>query len=97
MTNVWWRVGDTLYTPSLDLGILAGVTRATLHGARAGVRVSRRGGRYPLERLLAAEEAFTSSSVREVMPLVEIDGTALERGPAADVLQAGLRELAAKV
>jgi 4-amino-4-deoxychorismate lyase len=30
VTNVWWRVGDTLYTPSLDLGILAGVTRATL-------------------------------------------------------------------
>ncbi len=24
VTNVWWRVGDTLYTPSLDLGILAG-------------------------------------------------------------------------
>jgi len=29
-TNVWWRRGRTLYTPSLDLGILAGVTRATV-------------------------------------------------------------------
>jgi 4-amino-4-deoxychorismate lyase len=28
VTNVWWRRGSTLYTPSLDLGILAGVTRA---------------------------------------------------------------------
>lgn len=97
VTNVWWRFGDTLYTPSLDLGILAGVTRATLMelAPASGYRVEE--GTYPLERLLAAEEAFTSSSVRELMPLTEIDGSPLDRGPAVDVLQAGLRELAAKV
>ena len=26
--NLWWRIGDTLHTPSLELGILAGITRA---------------------------------------------------------------------
>jgi hypothetical protein len=31
------------------------------------------------------------------MPLVEIDGRALGRGPAVDELQAALRELTAKV
>jgi hypothetical protein len=31
------------------------------------------------------------------MPLVEIDGRKLGRGPAADELQGALRELAAKV
>jgi branched-subunit amino acid aminotransferase/4-amino-4-deoxychorismate lyase len=61
----------------------------------SGYRVEE--GTFPLERLLAAEEAFTSSSVRELMPLTEIDGSRLERGPAVDVLQAGLRALAAKV
>jgi 4-amino-4-deoxychorismate lyase len=97
VTNVWWRVGDTLYTPSLDLGILAGVTRATLMGLapECGYRVEE--GVYPLEQLLAAEEAFTSSSVREVMPLVEVDARALGRGPAGDALQVALRALAAKV
>src|SRR4029450_3156481 len=30
VTNIWWRRGSTLHTPSLDLGILAGVTRAVL-------------------------------------------------------------------
>ncbi len=97
VTNVWWRVGDTLYTPSLDLGILAGVTRATLIELAPARGYTVEEGAYPLSRLLAAEEAFTSSSVRELMPLIEIDGTALGRGPAADALQAGLRELAAKV
>jgi 4-amino-4-deoxychorismate lyase len=97
VTNVWWREGDTLHTPSLDLGILAGVTRATVAelAPECGYRVEE--GSYPLERLLAADEAFTSSSVREVMPLVEIDGHAIGRGPAADELQAALRALAAKV
>src|SRR5829696_5740669 len=28
--TLWWRVGHTLHTPSLDLGILAGITRAVL-------------------------------------------------------------------
>ena len=97
VTNVWWRRGDTLHTPSLDLGILAGVTRATLAevAPECGYRVEE--GSYPLEQLLAADEAFTSSSVREVMPLIEIDGRAIDRGPAADELQAALRTLAAKV
>jgi branched-subunit amino acid aminotransferase/4-amino-4-deoxychorismate lyase len=97
VTNVWWRRGDTLYTPSLDLGILAGVTRAALIELAPGCGFRIEQGSYPLEQLLGAEEAFTSSSVRELMPLVEVDGKALGRGPAVDALQAALRELAAKV
>jgi 4-amino-4-deoxychorismate lyase len=92
VTNVWWRTGETLHTPSLELGILAGVTRAALLelARRAGHDVVE--GTYPLERLLEADEAFTSSSVREVLPLVEVDGIPLGRGPAADALQRALRE-----
>lgn len=97
VTNVWWRAGKTLFTPSLDLGILAGVTRATLMELAPDCGFDVEEGAYPLARLLDAEEAFTSSSVREVMPLVEVDGQTLGRGPAADVLQTALRERAAKV
>ena len=95
VTNVWWRKGETLYTPSLDLGILAGVTRATLLelAPASGYRVEE--DAFPLDDVLEADEAFTSSSVREIMPLVEIDGRRLVRGPAADRLQGALRELAA--
>jgi 4-amino-4-deoxychorismate lyase len=91
VTNVWWRVGKTLYTPSLELGILAGVTRgAVLELAAArGYEVSE--GVFPLSDVLEAEEAFTSSSVRELMPIVDLDGHGLARGPAADELQEALR------
>ena len=41
VTNVWWRLEDVLYTPALELGILAGVTRGTLmtEAARLGYEV----------------------------------------------------------
>jgi 4-amino-4-deoxychorismate lyase len=93
-TNIWWRRDRTLVTPSLDLGILAGVTRATvleLAGA-AGYEVEE--GAYGLTELLAADEAFTSSSVREVMPVTAVDDVPIGRGPAADELQAALRRAA---
>jgi len=97
VTNVWWRMGKTLFTPSLDLGILAGVTRAALVELAPGCGLSVEEGAYPLSELLGAEEAFTSSSVREVMPLVEVDGHALGRGPASDMLQEELRAVVGKV
>ena len=90
-TNIWWRRGRTLYTPALELGILAGVTRAAVveHAASEGYEVVE--GTFPLAELTGADEAFTSSSVREVMPVTELDERPIGRGPAADGLQAALR------
>jgi 4-amino-4-deoxychorismate lyase len=90
-TNVWWRRGDMLCTPSLELGILAGVTRAVLLEL-AELQVVE--GAFALAELAAADEAFTSSSVREVVPVVGLDGRPIPRGPAADALQAALRAAA---
>jgi 4-amino-4-deoxychorismate lyase len=97
VTNVWWRLERVLYTPALELGILAGVTRATLiaEAARLGYEV--REGVFPLEHMAAAEEAFTSSSVREVMPAIELDGRPVgdgSPGEAARELQTRLRACA---
>jgi len=93
-TNVWWRRERTLYTPSLDLGILAGVTRAAVLELAGDLRYTVEEGQFGLTELLAADEAFTSSTVREVMPATDVDGVPLSRGPAADELQAALRQAA---
>jgi 4-amino-4-deoxychorismate lyase len=93
-TNIWWRRERTLFTPSLDLGILAGVTRATVIELADATGYDVEEGTYNLEELQAADEAFTSSSVREVMPVTELDGGPIGRGPAADELQAALRRAA---
>jgi len=86
-SNVWWRDGDVLTTPSVAAGVLPGVTRATVTAlARdAGYRV--REGSFTLPVLLNADEAFTSSAVREIVPVVAIDGRELARGDAAPQLQ----------
>jgi 4-amino-4-deoxychorismate lyase len=94
VTNVWWRRGSTLFTPSLDLGILAGVTRDTLFELAPEHGYDLRQGRFPLGELRGADEAFTSSSVRELQPVVELDGRPIPRGDAAAVLQAALRSAA---
>lgn len=93
-TNIWWRRDRTLLTPSLDLGILAGVTRAAvMELARGRWKVVE--GRFGADELRTADEAFTSSSVRELLPVVAVDDASLGRGPAADELQAALRAAAA--
>jgi branched-subunit amino acid aminotransferase/4-amino-4-deoxychorismate lyase len=93
-SNVWFREGDRLLTPSLSLPLLAGVTRATVSelAPEAGYTVEE--GSFQLERLLRADEVFLTSSVREVMPVTSIDGAEIPRGPAAAALQRALRAAA---
>jgi 4-amino-4-deoxychorismate lyase len=95
--NLWWRSGQTLCTPSLDLGILAGITRAVVGELAPGLGLKVLEGVFTADDLAAADEAFLSSSTREVMPVVEVDGAPVaggQPGPAAAGLQAALRHLA---
>jgi branched-subunit amino acid aminotransferase/4-amino-4-deoxychorismate lyase len=97
-TNIWWRRGRVLHTPEVELGILQGVTRGVLMELAADCSYEVEVGVYPLAELKAANEAFTSSAVREVMPLVAVDGEPIgdgTPGPAARELQASLRRCAA--
>ena len=97
-TNVWWRHGQELFTPALELGVLAGVTRAVLLDVAPQLGYDVREGSFPLAELAGGEEAFTSSSVREVMPVVRLDGEQVgsgSPGPAAAAMQQALRDRAA--
>lgn len=97
VTNVWWRHGSTLHTPALELGILAGVTRAYVIRIASALSFEVQDGAYPLSHLTTAEEAFSSSSIRELMPIVKVDASpvgAAVPGEATLSLQAALREAA---
>jgi len=93
-SNVWFCEDGVLHTPALDLGILAGVTRETLLAAAGSAGIEVAEGEYRRERLAAAGEVFTSSSVREVMPVVRLDGETVadgRPGPVAARMQQALR------
>jgi branched-subunit amino acid aminotransferase/4-amino-4-deoxychorismate lyase len=87
--NVWWRKGDALYTPALQPGVLPGVTRGFVRSLEPVHE-----GAFELAELLAADEAFLTSSIREVMPVVAVDGAPIgdgRPGGAAARLQRALR------
>ena len=94
VSNVWWRYGSTLETPTLDLGILAGVTRAEVICLAEAEGFDVCEGAFTVERLAGADEAFTSSSVREIMPAISLDNMPVgngEPGEGAVRLEAALR------
>ena len=89
--NVWWRDGDVLSTPSAGAGVLPGVTRGLVAelARERGLRV--REGRFTLGLLVRSDEAFLTSSIREIVPVAGIDGERLARGDVAATLQEALR------
>lgn len=76
-SNVFAMIGGRLVTPSADTGLLAGVTRAVvLELAEAdGIDVVQR----PLStsELIEADEAFLTSTTRELVPLHAVDDRAI--------------------
>ena len=92
--NVWWRTGEALSTAAAGAGVLPGVTRAVVWELAAAAGFAVREGRFPLAELAAADEVFTTSSIREVMPVVSLDGVSIadgRPGPVALRLQEALR------
>ena len=94
MSNVWWREGDVLVTPVALDRRAAGRHPRRRRGARAAAPATAiREGSFTLPALLRADEAFTSSAVREIMPVIAVDGRELPRGDAAPRLQALLEQV----
>lgn len=96
-SNIFIVAGGRLVTHPLDERILPGITRAAL------LEISRESGyaveeRYfRTEELYAADEAFLTGTVTEVLPIVTIDGRTIgggRPGPVTESLFAGLRRKA---
>lgn len=86
--------GGVLFTPDLD-NILAGTTRACVLELAKAHGIETREQRLHLADFLAADEAFISSTVSEVMPVVKVDGAVLyggRMGPVTARLQALYRD-----
>jgi branched-chain amino acid aminotransferase len=79
-TNVFLARGGTVSTPPLSTGILAGITREIVLGLLPGLGIPAREEPLRLDDLLAAEEAFMTSTTREVVPVRQVDDTVIGDG-----------------
>ncbi len=68
-SNVFVVKGGQIRTPGADVGLLLGITRALVMEA-APVEIATL---LPAD-LYAADEVFVTSSIREVVPVVDVDG-----------------------
>jgi branched-chain amino acid aminotransferase len=84
-SNIFIVKDGTLRTPEPQPGILIGITRATVLASAVaeGMRVEE--AEIRPEDLYAADEAFLTSSIREVMPVVLADGQTIGSGAPGSV------------
>jgi len=82
-TNVFVGLDGRLLTPPVSSGCLAGVTRDLL-----GELIDVADDNIPIEALADADEAFLTSSTREVQPIRAVDGRVLPAAPGPLTLDA---------
>ncbi|MBG0817079.1 aminotransferase class IV [Planomonospora sp. ID82291] len=82
-SNVFIVREGRLVTPTLAAGCLAGVTRALTLEWCGGVEED-----VPLSALRGAEEAFLTSTTRDVQPIRAVDGTVLPAAPGPITVKA---------
>jgi branched-chain amino acid aminotransferase len=73
-SNICWFSDATLYTPSAATGALPGTTLGLLRALAPTIGLRVQETEAPLEALLHADAACTSSSIRGVVPITELDG-----------------------
>jgi len=84
-SNIFAVKNNTLTTPSLDSGVLPGITRAVVIdlAKQADLDVIER--TMPPDDLLAADELFLTNSLMQIMPLTELDGQPIGSGRPGQV------------
>jgi branched-chain amino acid aminotransferase len=96
-SNVFAVLAGQLVTPPEAAGILLGITRQRVLEAAATIGVPLVERPMPLDEIRSAEELFISSSIRELLPVVRLDGAPVGSSTPGPVTQALLREFRRKV
>ena len=96
-SNLFVVKGGTAITPPIDAGLLAGITREFLFEVAQEMGVPMAESLVRDEDLLGADEAFLTSTTREVVPIVLVDDHRVgsgRPGPVTRALLEGFRSRA---
>jgi branched-chain amino acid aminotransferase len=91
-SNLFIVKDGVVRTPALDAGLLSGITRAFVFeiGQGAGVKVEE--ASLKDEDLLNADEAFFTSTTKELMPIVQVDDRTIGSGTPGPITKRLLAE-----
>jgi branched-chain amino acid aminotransferase len=99
-SNVFFVKGGELVTPPENAGILAGITRAHVLRAAAEIGVATALRDVREVELFDADELFISSTLREILPVVHLEGRPIgagRPGPVTRRLHEAFRRYVARV
>lgn len=80
VSNLFFATQDRLCTPSVECGLLDGITRAILLQIAGELKIPVHEGRFTPEELLHADECFLTNTSMEVMPVVSINRQPIGQG-----------------
>jgi branched-chain amino acid aminotransferase len=79
-SNIFLVKRGSIITPREESGLLPGITRGVVLELSNSLGLKAYKRRISLNELMAADEAFFTNSLIEIMPLVEIDGHRIDKG-----------------
>ncbi|MGJ0485016.1 MAG: D-amino acid aminotransferase [Methylomicrobium sp.] len=86
-SNVFAVRNGTLITPPLSHDILPGITRAVILKIAEAHHISYREQSISIDDLKQADEIWIASSIREIVPVIELDGRPIGAGKPGPVWQ----------
>jgi branched-chain amino acid aminotransferase len=75
VSNLFFVKDDALCTPSVDVGILSGITRETVIGLARGAVIKVNEGMFRADDLFKAAEVFYTNTSSEIMPVSRVNNT----------------------
>lgn len=90
VSNVFFVKNSVLRTPSVDMGILDGITRQVILETARDLGIRAVEGAFTLRQLYRSDEVFVSNTTMEVMPVRSVDGRMVGNG-AGKITKALLR------
>ncbi|WP_044895818.1 aminodeoxychorismate lyase [Bacillus alveayuensis] len=73
VSNIFWRKNNIVYTPSLETGILNGITRQFVLTLLSALGIKYEEGLYKLNELEQADEIFLTNSIQEIVPVRQLN------------------------
>lgn len=87
ISNIFLLRDEKVITPSLNSGVLPGITRQTILEICATLNIPLEQRKVELEELLRANEAFFANSLMEIMPLTRVNSHCIGEGKPGKITE----------